>query len=159
MERFTCLKRGMAYRYYATRRAYQLAHPEVHRASNSSWKKRNKDKVNAQRRRHYLRHKEEEKLKAAAYARSNPDIYVIASARRRTRITEAGGSFTLQEWRDLCKKHGNRCLRCNKRRKLTPDHVVPVSKGGTSDISNIQPLCKPCNSAKKTKSTDYRKEA
>jgi len=38
------------------------------------------------------------------------------------------------------------------------DHVLPVSKGGTSYISNIQPLCQPCNSGKKDKHIDYRPE-
>ena len=51
------------------------------------------------------------------------------------------------------------CLCCNRRRKLTADHVIPVSKGGTSYISNIQPLCQPCNSSKGTKTTDFREIA
>lgn len=28
------------------------------------------------------------------------------------------------------------------------DHVVPVSKGGTDDPSNLRPICWPCNRAK-----------
>jgi 5-methylcytosine-specific restriction endonuclease McrA len=56
----------------------------------------------------------------------------------------------------LCEKYHKRCLCCDKRRKLTADHVIPVSKGGTSDISNIQPLCQPCNSSKGAKIIDYR---
>lgn len=32
---------------------------------------------------------------------------------------------------------------------LVVDHVVPHSKGGSSDISNLQALCEACNRAKR----------
>ena len=31
---------------------------------------------------------------------------------------------------------------------MTLDHVIPRSKGGTSDILNLVAACKPCNQAK-----------
>jgi hypothetical protein len=40
--------------------------------------------------------------------------------------------------------------------QLTPDHVIPMSKGGDSLGYNIQPLCYEHNRIKSIKTTDYR---
>lgn len=75
----------------------------------------------------------------------------------RSRVPWAeGDSFTATEWRALCKEYGNRCLRCGYNLPLTADHVIPVSRGGSNTIDNIQPLCQPCNSLKGDRSIDYR---
>lgn len=63
----------------------------------------------------------------------------------------AEGKHTLAEWEALKKRCGYRCQRCKKKEpevELTRDHIVPISKGGTNYIGNIQPLCKSCNSKK-----------
>ena len=36
----------------------------------------------------------------------------------------------------------------HKRRLLTLDHIVPVSRGGTSIRSNLQTMCRVCNNKK-----------
>lgn len=56
-------------------------------------------------------------------------------------------------------KYNYSCLRCNKKDiELTIDHIIPLSKGGSNNIDNIQPLCRSCNSLKGTKVIDYRNE-
>lgn len=45
-------------------------------------------------------------------------------------------------------RDGYRCLHCGTRRRLTVDHIHPVSRGGTNDMSNLQTLCASCNSRK-----------
>jgi 5-methylcytosine-specific restriction endonuclease McrA len=88
------------------------------------------------------------------YARPRMRIF---QHNRRAKARANGGAFTHEEWLAVCEKHGNKCLRCGTTEgMLTPDHVVPISKGGTSDISNIQPLCLRCNKVKGAKTVDYR---
>lgn len=70
---------------------------------------------------------------------------------------------TDKQWRELCAKYSRRCLCCGRpgtrHNPITRDHIVPIRWGGLDTIDNIQPLCKNCNSRKKDKTIDYRKEA
>lgn len=75
---------------------------------------------------------------------------------RKARMKGAEGSYTQKEWEDLCRKYDYRCLCCGKKKKLTADHVIPISRGGTNTIDNIQPLCATCNSSKNDKTIDFR---
>ncbi len=40
------------------------------------------------------------------------------------------------------------CQYCGSRQQLTVDHVIPRSKGGSSDWTNIVAACAPCNRRK-----------
>jgi len=51
----------------------------------------------------------------------------------------------------LIHKYKFKCVHCSKTDDLTVDHIRPVSKGGTDDFSNLQILCKSCNSKKGAK--------
>lgn len=43
---------------------------------------------------------------------------------------------------------GAKCAHCEAADALTVDHITPVSEGGASDDSNLQVLCRGCNSSK-----------
>lgn len=75
---------------------------------------------------------------------------------RKMRIKLQGRPFTHAEWIQLCERYDHCCLACGQRKPLSPDHIVPVSRGGSSDISNIQPLCVDCNKRKSARTIDYR---
>lgn len=74
---------------------------------------------------------------------------------RREQLKANGGSHTVNEWRLLCALYDWKCASCSKKRPLTKDHIIPVIQGGTDDISNIQPLCRPCNSSKHGRAMRY----
>lgn len=90
------------------------------------------------------------------YRQENPEKFLNNNRKRRARLNNSGGSFTDAEWRSLCEKFDNKCLSCGKRKQLCADHIVPLIKGGTNTIDNIQPLCRSCNSKKYISIIDYR---
>lgn len=121
---------------------WQTENVEARRAIAREWGRRNRAAVDATRR---------------AWRKAHPEGHAAHEQARRARKRASGGTYTAREWLALCATNGQRCLCCGQSDvKLTVDHVVPLSRGGTNDIANIQPLCGPCNSAKGTATTDYR---
>lgn len=45
-------------------------------------------------------------------------------------------------------KFNHRCVKCGSSEQLTIDHILAVANGGTDTFTNLQVLCKPCNSSK-----------
>jgi hypothetical protein len=41
------------------------------------------------------------------------------------------------------------CAKCGSNRNIEYDHIIPVSKGGSSTARNLQLLCEDCNRAKR----------
>jgi hypothetical protein len=64
--------------------------------------------------------------------------------------TSTGARIPIDEalrWR-VWRRDGLRCVVCGAESRLTIDHIYPVSLGGTNDESNLQTLCRSCNSRK-----------
>ena len=115
---------------------------EIVRVSGIKWRANNPDKQREACRR---------------WNQANTDRVAIIQGNRRARAYNAGGSFTEVEWGALCERYGRRCLSCRGTGlKLTADHIVPLSQGGSNSIENIQPLCKSCNSRKRIRTIDFR---
>ena len=86
------------------------------------------------------------------------EMWAYYEIQREARKLKNGGSYTFSQWQKLKEKYNHTCLCCKKKEpsiSLVPDHITPISKGGVSDIWNIQPLCRSCNSKKYNKTINY----
>ena len=77
---------------------------------------------------------------------------------RRAREVNANGFFDPAEFLSLVERLENKCPGCGiwfESKDFTIDHIVPLSKGGTNFIQNIQPLCMRCNVRKNARTINF----
>ncbi len=76
---------------------------------------------------------------------------------RRAHKLNNGGKHTANDILNLFELQSGKCVYCKTKlyksgnNKYHVDHIMPLSKGGTNDIANIQLLCPPCNLSKHDK--------
>lgn len=78
--------------------------------------------------------------------------------KRRILKFNAVGEHTQNEWETLKAQYNWICPCCKKQEPsvtLSRDHIIPLTKGGSDNIENIQPLCRSCNSKKYNKIIKY----
>lgn len=103
-----------------------------------------KERARSPERLRYIR--ENQKRNSAKYRewrRMNPARTSNHRLARRNR--EATGALTERDWARVVARSLGRCSYCGIKSKLTMDHVVPLSRGGTHTIGNVVPACGPCN--------------
>ena len=79
---------------------------------------------------------------------TNDECY-CASYRRRPRKGDRPPDIppTQRVLPAIMRRYGDRCFYCPGPAE-TRDHYVPRSKGGSNDLDNLRPACRPCNSIK-----------
>jgi len=145
---------------------------EWHKKQQGKWRKKNPEKVNAINRRYYRKHKEKAEIWRQKTYQKIKDKLKITRRQWEKKNKEkcyhyhkiyqwrkkSSGHFTLGEWELLKKQYNYTCPACGKKEpeiKLEIDHIIPLSKGGSNWIENIQPLCRSCNAKKHTNYLKY----
>ena len=133
---------------------------ERRRKSSREWAMRNQAYVREvgriwreENREHWLELKCEQQRR---YRKRYPLKVWITNRKLYAMRKKAKGNFSLQDWKLILKKYRNCCAKCHKfppfknqfHSGLVVDHIIPLSRGGTNEILNIQPLCFNCNATK-----------
>lgn len=140
---------------YSERQEYSSAYGKEHRRIN-------KDKISSYQCQWRLSNREyavKWRIDNPDYNRlwreDNPEKNSVQSHKRRARIRNAPGqSYTVEQISSLWNAVKHKCACCGcvislKTRHI--DHIVPLSRGGSNEIRNVQFLCAKCNTRKAAK--------
>lgn len=84
------------------------------------------------------------------YAKTEKGIEKIRKLKYIRRNKNAG-KLDLTAWNEKLKILDYKCQICGTSERITIDHIIPLTKGGTNHIDNLHPLCHSCNSSKGNK--------
>lgn len=152
---------------------YKAKHPDRVKASNDKWRSKDperarkiareataryraKDPEKARKLAREHRRKNREKMIARSrdWRKSNPEktklCYSVAKQKRRARKLGNGGTYTIEDVKDLLGLQKDKCAYCRTRLygKFHVDHIIALARGGSNGRSNLQILCESCNHKK-----------
>ncbi len=102
----------------------------------------------ARARDYYWRNHKKSRLRVRKWKKQNPGLVSQQRYRRRVRRESLPNTLTSEEWAAIKTAYRHRCAYCGRRKQLTMDHIVAVSKGGHHSAGNIIPACLSCNASK-----------
>ena len=133
-------------------RDYYERNAEKVKTKRRRYVQENKDKISEYNDVYRVLNYDQVASKQARWRSENRERCNLKSRGRRAKMKE---TVLVQDWFNLVEFFGGKCLCCGSV-ETTADHVVPLHLGGRHHVSNLQPLCRSCNSKKGIKTTDYR---
>ena len=119
------------------RRKYREKDIEADNRRSNEWRKKNYDKVSE-----YMK----------KWISENKDKCRKYNQKRRASKKSNGGSYTDAEWEECLEFFNYKCAYSGRKmERVSADHIIPLSKGGTSYISNIVPCELRINDSKGSK--------
>jgi 5-methylcytosine-specific restriction endonuclease McrA len=151
---------------------WQRENPEKVDDIKRKYRREHREQINAKARKHRQEHQEHYKAKDRKRRQNNPET-ISANNRKweqknpekklsylhnyRARKRGNGGSYTMEELHDLWHKQNGFCFYCGELLYKTlnsvyhVEHKIPISRGGSNNISNIALSCEECNLRKGTR--------
>lgn len=145
----------------AYKRQRRAADPQADRDTQNIYYAANIERLRARANAYHAAHKDiiNERLRAFRkkfpdYTRisrqKHPEAHRAGEKRRRAKKANAAiNDLTAAQWEDIKKHYEYRCVYCKRKMKrLTQDHLTPISRNGNHTVHNVVPACQSCNSKK-----------
>jgi 5-methylcytosine-specific restriction endonuclease McrA len=149
-------------RALAAAKSYRSRHKQSQSASRKSWVESNRENIRAAAKKTYDRALEKYQAKKRCHYHANKEIYRAHERNRRAVEMAAVGSHTAEQIIKMIASQEGLCaspicrlpLITKGPGKFHADHMHPLIRGGSNDISNIQLLCPRCNKSKGKKTME-----
>ena len=161
--------------YLIYQRKYASSHRDKKRAYDKQHYNDNKEKRLEQAKRYQQENKESRAVYSKEYRKNNKEALRLVKTKwikenperarahsrvgkhkRRARIAEVGGSFTREDIRNLYATQEAKCYYCSIsiEEEYHIDHMTPIVRGGSNDVSNLCLTDPECNMRKHTKTAE-----
>jgi 5-methylcytosine-specific restriction endonuclease McrA len=134
----------------ARKKAYRSANAEIIRARENAKRAANREARRAKDQANRERNRERHRAVKREWSRKNRDKVANKARQRRARHAGAEGRHTPADLARIRNMQNDRCAYC--RIELSGagfvDHIVALVNGGSNWPSNLQLVCRPCNSSK-----------
>lgn len=129
---------------------WHLRHVEEHREKSKRYNQEHRIKATERERRWRENNPEAARARSRRYYKAHAEERKSITRLKRAQLRNIPGIFTEEEVTCLYQKQHGKCYYCGVSLKsgYHRDHVVPLSRGGRNDISNIVLACPQCNWSK-----------
>jgi 5-methylcytosine-specific restriction endonuclease McrA len=123
------------------------------------WKAKNKERLAKYRAAYFQANKEREQETHKRWIAANPDRAAVYAERNRQNVrdwqalrkSERTGLTAMFTPSVVRQDYGECCWACGSQERVSIDHIVPLSRGGSNYAFNVRLLCAGCNRRKWTR--------
>jgi len=123
------------------------------KSNKKAWQQQKQDPEYMTKKAIYFKANSEKRTaRAKAWNQANRTKYNlhVANSHLKRKVAKNARAFKILD-KEYRKLYNSPCFFCGTKEKITMDHVIPISRSGNHSIGNLQPLCRSCNSSKKSR--------